>query len=93
MTKEKILEDFLKRFPKAWGKPGVEFDGGSAIIWSGEGSGLADDSPCFDYIAAEWDRLEEYYTMGIANDLVAWAGEHNCFWECYDPDTYFLYEN
>lgn len=93
MNNNQILEDFEETFPDAWGKPGQDFDGGTAIIWSGEGADLEDGTPCFNYNATEFDPSEKMYTMGVANELVAWADKHGCFWECHDPGTYMLYEN
>ncbi len=93
MTHEKILEDFQKSFPKAWGKPGSEFDGGTAVVWSGEGSELNDGHECFDSAAYDWDPNERQYVMGIARALINWAAAHKCHWECHDPGTYLLYED
>lgn len=89
----KILTEFLQMFPKAWGNDGREFDGGSSVIWSGEGAELNDGTDCFDYNAWEWDRKEEHYIMGVSKPMVEFADKHGCFWECYDAGTYLLQEN
>ena len=103
--KEKILAEAKAKFPKAWFKDGAEFNGGSAVLWSGEGSEVNNGCPAFDSTGCQEylmiDVCEEFgveykpsntYEFGVHKDLVEFADEHGLFWEAYDGGTYFAYE-
>ena len=97
MQNEKILEKLQKRFPKCWFKPGEDFNGNeNAVAWSGEGSYVGEDSEliqAFEYNSTEFDPQEKVWTMGVHNDLAAFADKHSCHWECQDPGTWIMWAN
>lgn len=90
MNNSQILEQLQARFPDAWFKPAQEFDGGSGIAWSGEGS-LIDGEPAFDYYSWEWDKHEQHYVMGINRTLYDYTSKLGLHWEAHDAGTYILY--
>jgi len=92
MKSERFVEDFVAKFPKAWAKTSEEL-GHSGLIVSGEGAHLHDGQSCFDYYSTDYDPQERHYTMGVANQVMDWAANLNCHWECHDPGTYLLYED
>jgi hypothetical protein len=91
----KIIDEFKKAFPKAWVKDGREFDGGNAILWSGEGATLIeeDDGEGFEVEAFNPYHEDTMYEFGVHKQLVEWADKHGLHWEAYDAGTYLAYKN
>jgi len=101
---DEIINKIQAKFPKMWIKPGEEFDGGSAVAWSGEGSEI-NGIPAFDYNdeggALMADAADEFgfdaskmgssYEMGVHKDLIALSDELGIYWEAHDPGTYLAY--
>ena len=88
-----ILDEFKKAFPGVRVKDGKDFDGGDAVLWSGEGSEVAVQIdgemlmiPAFDYYSTS-----EMYEFGVHRLLVQWAARHGLEWECHDPGTFLVY--
>ncbi len=86
-----LTEKFQKAFPDCWFKEGDEWSQ-NAQVWSGEGSMIGDEE-AFNYNSWECDPSEQVWTMGVHNDLMAFADEHDCHWEANDPGTYILYKD
>ena len=87
-----ILTELQEAFPKCWFKDGKEFDGGSATVWSGEGSEI-EDFPAFDSYAEDWDGDRLVYRMGVLVTLDDFVTEAGYRWEAYDAGTYLLYKD
>lgn len=80
-----ILTDLREAFPNCWFKDAKDFDGGTAIVWSGEGSYIG-DLPAFDHYAANGN-----YAMGVLVAIDAFVDERGYWWSCEEPGTYLLY--
>ena len=79
-----ILEKLEKEFPDCWFKPGEDFDGGSAAVWSGEG-GEVDGDYAFDHNRMEWD-------FGAHPRLNKFVEDRGYYWEAHDAGTFMLYK-
>jgi len=88
--KEALIDKFEKAFPNAWVKPGDEFSGGGAVLWSGEGAEHKDIA-LFNYY--DDDPKERTYQMGVHVDLVKWSEENGLYWEAHDAGTYLAYSD
>lgn len=86
-----ILKAFQAKFPKAWFKDGKEFDGGSAVLWSGEGSEI-NGRAAFNYNWWEFDPEEKIYVSGVLRPLAELAEKFGLYWESNDPGTYLARE-
>ena len=75
----------------SWVKDGSEWNGGSEVLWSGEGAtipnGEGEAVNAFDYYGPE-----SIYEFGVHKTLVAWAEKNGVYWECHDPGTYHAYK-
>jgi hypothetical protein len=85
---KKIIQEIKTKFPKVWVKPGPDFNGGSALVWSGENAFMPDGMPAFKFY---FEQYPNTYEDGVHKDLVKLAKEHKCIWECFDPGTYLLF--
>jgi len=95
LSKEQLLEQLKKDFPRCWFKDGAEWDGGSAIAWSGESSyvELDIDGKPYEFDAFNYYDDSPMYVFGVLKTLVEWATAHDCHWSCNDPGTFFLYRS
>lgn len=92
---EKMVEELKKKFgSQFWVKPGYMWDeGGSQVLWSGEGSFLPTGENAFNYYAFESDPKEETYIGGVHKSLIEWAEKYNLRWEPYDAGTFLAYQD
>ncbi len=69
---------------------GGAFNGGNAILWSGEGSTIGYKGVnvyAFNYS----DCTSGTYLFGVHKSLYEWSKKHGFHWESYDPGTFFAY--
>jgi len=86
-----ILTELQKEFPDCWFKEGNKFNGGNAVVWSGEGSMIGINS-AFALDSYSFDPSESFYTMGILNELNEFVNQRGYYWEHYDSGTVLLYK-
>jgi len=86
-----ILERLEQEFPECWFKPGQDFDSGSALVWSGEGSYVSEIGD--DLQESAFDILNMDYEFGVHPVLAEFAADLGCHWEAVDSGTFLLYED
>ncbi len=82
---DKLVESFKKAFPKAWAKPGRDFDGSERrVIWTVDEEGF--------FRAFDMYAQHDLYQFGVHQKLVDWAEKNGLFFEAYDNETFMAYE-
>ena len=76
----------------SWCQDGKEWNGGTEILWSGEGSTIkvgGEKVTAFDHYSEDY----ETYIFGVHKLLYDWAIANDMHWECHDAGTYFTYKD
>ena len=87
----RLMQQLKSDLHISWVKDGNDFDGGGAILWSGEGANIVVDG----MKVSAFDSYGSYpeYDMGVHQKLVDWSKKHGIYWEAYDAGTYLAYRS